>query len=111
MDSKKGRRVTRIEVPTDSIPEFELWQIYSGGGRRGMQEKGRKGNRNRGRRPETSRPGGRKHTQQRKESQKNVQGQIKVTKNRGWRRGGHIAVITFMIQEGVHDQHIPEGLG
>ena len=25
MGPKKGRRVRKIEVPTDSFPEFELW--------------------------------------------------------------------------------------
>ena len=57
------------------------------------------------------RPGRRKHTQQRREWQKNEQGQIKVNINRGWWRGGHNRVITFTIQEGEHGQHIPDGLG
>ena len=71
----------KIEVSTDSVPELGTQlQIFSGGGRRGQQEKGRKRYRNRGMR----RPGGRrqelrKHTRKRKEWQKNGQGQRKVT--------------------------------
>ena len=54
----------KIEVPTDSVPEYKLgtlWQIHSGGRRRRRQEKGRKSHKNRGRtRPGGRRPGGRK---------------------------------------------------
>ena len=75
---QKGRRVTKIEVPTDSPTEFELVDmadINSGGGRRGRQEKGRKRHRNRGRKS-----GGKNlHNQQRREWQKSMQGQIEVT--------------------------------
>ena len=57
---------SKEEVPTDRIPAFELGtqqQIYSRGGRRRRQEKGRKRHRNRLRRP-----GGKKlHTHQRRE--------------------------------------------
>ena len=48
MGPKKARRVSKIEVTTDSVPEFER-QIFRGGGRRGRQEKVRKRHRNRGR--------------------------------------------------------------
>ena len=76
MGPKKSRRVRNIDVPTDTLQEFELgdrwWQINSKGGR---QVKVRKRHRNRGRKP-----GGRKlHTEQRRESQKSLQGQTKVT--------------------------------
>ena len=51
MGPKKGRRVRKIEVPTDSVLNLS-WgrqrQIYSSGGRIGRQEKGRR-HRNRGR--------------------------------------------------------------
>ena len=65
MGRTKGKRVKKIEVPTDTLQNLS-WetrqQIYSGGGRRRRQEKGRKRHKNRGRKP-----GGRKlHTQQRK---------------------------------------------
>ena len=51
---RKGRRVRRIEVLRDTPTEFELrtrQQIYSGGGRKGRQEKGMMRHRNRGRKP------------------------------------------------------------
>ena len=47
MGLKKGRRVRKIEVSTDSVPEFELGtqqQISSRGGRRGRPEIGRRHN-------------------------------------------------------------------
>ena len=52
MGHKNCRRVRKIEVPTDSVPEFELgdtvaniqWRRKKGG-----QDKGRKRHRNRGR--------------------------------------------------------------
>ena len=72
----------KIEVLTESVPEFELGQtVPVSGGRIGRQEKGRKRQRNGVRR----RPGGRRqersklHTPQRSEWQKSVPGQIKGT--------------------------------
>ena len=59
MSPKKGRRVRKTDVPTDSVPEFELEDtavIYNGGGKRGRQEKERKRHRNRGRRQGGRRP-------------------------------------------------------
>ena len=74
MGPKKGRRVRKIEVNTNSVPEFQLGDMVAGG-RRVRQGKGRKRHRNRGRNP-----GGRKIcTQQRRDCQKSVQGQTKVT--------------------------------
>ena len=45
MGPKKDRRVRKIEVPTDSVPEFGLVDTEAdiqqrGGGSRGRQEKG-----------------------------------------------------------------------
>ena len=60
----------------DPDPEFERGDTAADiqrGERREGQEKGKKRHRNRGR----SRPGGRKHTQQRREYKKSMQGQTK----------------------------------
>ena len=49
MGPKKGRRVRKIKVSTNSVPKFELGDTAAyihGGGRRGRQEKGRKSHRN-----------------------------------------------------------------
>ena len=47
MGSKKGRRVRKIEVPTDSVPEFELghssrYPAEEGGGTTTATERGGK---------------------------------------------------------------------
>ena len=59
MDPKKGRRVRKIKVPTDSVPEFELGYTVTDlqrNHRRGRQERGRRhSNSNRGRRREEAR--------------------------------------------------------
>ena len=83
MGPKKGRRVRKIEVPSDSVPQFELGDTvaYIQEGGVGGKKNGRKRHRNRPRR----KPGGRRqegrklHTPQRREWQKSVQGQTKVT--------------------------------
>ena len=54
MGPKKGGRVRKIEVPTDSPTEFKLGDTAADiqrRERRGMQEKGGKRHRNRGRKP------------------------------------------------------------
>ena len=59
MGPKKGRRVRKIEVHTDTHTEFKFGDTIQllkyRGRRRGRQEKGRERQRNRGRKP-----GGRK---------------------------------------------------
>ena len=84
MGPNRGRRVRKIEVPTDSVTEFELGDSRypaEGGERRGKLERGRRPNNSiRGRR----RPGGRRqerrnHTLKRRELQKKGPGQRKVT--------------------------------
>ena len=82
MGPKKGRMVRKIEVPTNTPTEFELeiqLLIYRGGGMRGRS---RKRHRNIQRKP-----GGRKkrHTQQRRESPKSVQGQTEATQKWTWK--------------------------
>ena len=78
MNSKRGRTVIKIEVPTDSVPEFELGDTAAGiqQGRREKQKKGRKRYRDRGRR----RPGRMKlHTRHKGKWQKSIQAQTEVT--------------------------------
>ena len=51
MGPKKGRRVRKIEVPTDSVPKFELWDTAANIQRRREEreaQKERKRHRNRG---------------------------------------------------------------
>ena len=54
MGPKKGRRVRKIEVPTDSVPEFELGDTEADIKRRREEREAREreehNNRNRGRR-------------------------------------------------------------
>ena len=92
MKPKKGRRVRKIEVPTDSVLEFELGDkvadiLQMRKEREGRQERGR--------------------------GKKSMQGQTKMKQN--WLRTQRLEEraqisVTLTIQEGAHDQHIPEGL-
>ena len=95
MGPKKGRRVRKIEVPTDTVPEFELGAqqlISSGGGRTGRPEREREGTAS-----ATDGRGG-------KEGGGKSGGSCrKKARNREKWWG---STITVMIQEVAHDQHI-----
>ena len=82
MGPKKGRRVVRkIEIPTDSPPEFELGDKEADIQlRREEREAKEKEEEDQKQRKEARRGGGRKlHTQQRREWKKSMQGQTKMT--------------------------------
>ena len=77
MGPKKGRRVRKIKVPTDRVPQLgrhwgTLWQIFTRGVRRGRQEIGRNKPRDRGKMGSGGRrtQEWRKHTHKRRELEK-----------------------------------------
>ena len=79
MGSKKGRKVRKIEVPTDSVPEFELGDtavdIQRRREEREARERGRRGTKTEG-------GGGKewsKYTHKRKDWQKKGKGQRKAS--------------------------------
>ena len=114
MGPKKGRRVRKIEVPNDNVSKFELRDTAVNiQWRRGRPKKGRRHS-NGGK---TS-PGGRgrheqrKHTHKRRELQKKGPVPKKVTQKQRLEESqshGHLVIVT--IQEGAHDQHLPDRPG
>ena len=81
MDPKKGSRVKKIEVPTDTYTEIHLgMQKYRGGGKRGREERGRQRHKNRVRKP----VGRKLYTQLRREWLKSLKGQREVMRRLLW---------------------------
>ena len=110
MGPKKGRRVRRIQVPTDSVREFELrhtvadiqWRKQEGGQREGTGTKmATEGEQEGG-----GKSGGNTFSRGRSCRGKARNGE-KCQRNRGWRRG---MTITVTIQKGAHDQHLSHRL-
>ena len=108
MDPKKGRRVRKIEVPTDSVPEFELGDTAADIKQRRQERETRareEAQQQQWREEEARSVEARAeetHSQEEGVAEKGPE-QRKVTLNRGWSRGG---TITVTIQEGPHDQHL-----
>ena len=79
MGLKKGRRVRKIEVPSDSVPEFELWDTTTDIQWRREERDARE--REESQKQREGRPGGRRQTHilKRRELQKNGPEPRKVT--------------------------------
>ena len=100
----------KIDVPTDSVPEFELGDTVADIQQRKEENEARE--RVKEAEKQERKPGGRKlHTQQWRECQKSVQRQTKVTQkwihaHRLEQKQAHLS----HTQEGAHDQHLSDGL-